>query len=122
MEWIIWLISLVWIAFGSLAILYTEQTRALYGEYIQRIGRMPLGGVAAVVGVLLILAARGTTQTGVIAALGVLALVKGILIIWNPKGVYEQSVQWFLVEASDQTYRFMGIVALVLGTALFSWA
>jgi hypothetical protein len=122
MEWIIWLISLVWIAFGSLAILYTEQTRAVYGESVQRIGRIPLGGVAAVVGVLLILAARSTTQTGVIAALGVLALVKGVLIIWNPKGVYEQSVQWFLGEASDQTYRFMGIVALILGTALFSWA
>lgn len=122
MEWIIWLIGLVWIAFGSLAILYTEQTREFYGKYIQRIGRVPLGGVAAVVGVLLILAARGTTQAGIITVLGVLALVKGILIVWNPKGVYEQSVQWFLVLASDQTYRFMGIVTLVLGTALFSWA
>jgi uncharacterized protein YjeT (DUF2065 family) len=122
MEWIIWLISLAWIAFGSLAILYTEQTRELYGKYVQQIGRIPLGAVAAVVGVLLIVAARGTTQAGIIVALGVLALLKGILIIWNPKGVYDQSVQWFMVVASDQTYRFMGIVTLVLGTALFSWA
>ena len=122
MEWIIWLISLVWIAFGSLAILYTEQTREFYGKYTRQIGRVPLGAVAAVVGVLLIVAARGSVQAGIIAALGVLALVKGILIIWNPKGVYEQSVQWFMVVASDQTYRFMGIVSLILGTALFSWA
>ena len=122
MQWIIWLISLVWIAFGSLAILYTEQTRELYGKYVKQIGRIPLGAVAAVVGVLLIVAARGSVQAGVIAVLGVLALIKGILIIWNPKGIYDQSVKWFTVEASDQTYRFIGIVALILGTALFSWA
>jgi hypothetical protein len=122
MEWIIWLISLVWIAFGSLAILYTEQTREFYGKYIPPLGRMPLGVVAAVIGILLILAARGSAQAGIMTALGVLALVKGILIIWNPKGVYERSVQWFMVVASDQTYRFMGIVTLVLGTALISWA
>ncbi len=122
MEWIIWLISLVWIVCGSLAILYTSQMRDAAGKLMARAGRVPLGAAAALIGVLLIVASRGSLQAGFIAALGLLALVKGIVFLWNPKAIYEKTVQWSLAEASDQTYRFMGIVILILGTALFSWA
>lgn len=122
MEWIIRLISIVWIAFGSLAILYTAQTRETAGKLMQRLGRIPSGAAAAVIGVLLIVAARGSQQGGFITALGLLALAKGIVFLWNPKGIYEKAVQWSLVDASDQTYRFMGIITLILGTALLSWS
>ena len=122
MEWVIWLISLIWIAWGSLAILHTAQTRETAGKLMARVGRVPLGVVAAVVGVLLIVASRNSLQAGFITALGLLALIKGAVLLWNPKGVYPRLVQWYLEETSDQTLRFFGIIALILGTALFSWA
>lgn len=122
MEWIVWLISLIWIAYGSLAILYTAQTRETAGKLVNRMGRVPLAATAAVIGVLLIVASRGSLQAGFIVALGLLALAKGIVFLWNPNGIYEKAVQWSLEQASDQTYRFMGIITLILGTALLSWS
>ncbi len=122
MEWIIWLISLVWIVCGCLAILYTAQTRETTGKLMTRLGRVPLGTAAAIIGVLLIVASRGSLQAGFILVLGLLALVKGAVFLWNPRGIYTRIVQWYLGEASDQTCRFMGIITLILGTALLSWA
>jgi hypothetical protein len=122
MEWIIWLVSLTWIAFGCLAILYTAQTREKAGQLMARMGRVPLSITAAVIGAVLMIASRGSLQAGFIFSIGLLALAKGALFLWNPTGIYEKSVQWSLVAASDQTYRFMGIITLILGTALFSWA
>ena len=122
MEWVIWLISLIWIAWGSLAILHTAQTRETAGKLMTRAGRVPLGAVVAIVGVLLIVASRNSLQAGFIVTLGLLALIKGAIFLWNPKGVYPRLVQWYLEESSDQTLRFFGIIALILGTALFSWA
>ena len=122
MEWFIWLISVFWIAFGSLAILYTAPTRETTGRMVERLGRVPLGVLAAVFGLLLMVASRGSIQAGFIFLLGLLGLIKGGLFLWNPGGIYEKSVQWSLVTASDHTYRFMGIVSLILGTALISWS
>ncbi len=122
MDWFIWLISVFWIAFGSLAILYTAPTRETSAKMVERLGRVPLGGVAVAFGVLLMVASRGSVQAGFILFLGLLGLIKGGLFLWNPGDIYEKSVQWSLVAASDQTYRFMGIVSLILGTALISWS
>ncbi len=122
MEWVIWLISLIWIVWGSFAILYTAQTRQAAERLMAQAGRIPLGAVAAVVGILLIVASRSSLQAGFIFALGLLALVKGAVFLWNPKAVYDRLIKWYLDETSDQTLRFFGIVALILGTALFSWA
>ena len=122
MEWIIWLISLVWIAAGCLAILHTAQTRERTGKLLTRAGRIPMGAAAAIIGVVLMIASRGSLQAGFIVTLGVLAIIKGVVFLWNPGGVYERTTQWYLVEASDQTCRFLGIIALILGTALLSWA
>jgi hypothetical protein len=122
MEWIIWLVSLSWIAFGCLAILYTAQTREKAGQVMVRIGRVPGSVTALVIGGLLVVASRDSLQAGFILAIGLLALVKGGVFLWNPAGIYEKTIQWSLETASDQTYRFMGIITLILGTALFSWA
>ncbi len=122
MEWVIWLISLIWIAWGSLAILYTSQTRETAGKLMEQAGSVPLGVIATLVGILLIVASRSSQQAGFVFMLGLLAVIKGAVFIWNPKGVYKRLVQWYLEETSDQTLRFFGIIALILGTALFSWA
>lgn len=121
MKWILFGLSLFWITAGSWVILYTNQSRDGFKAMVDRLGRIPLGAGVAVLGVLVILAARGSYNAGFIVFLGLLALVKGALIVWNPRGLYEKTVQWGLAAASDQSYRLAGIVMLVLGTALLSW-
>ena len=121
MKWILFALSLLWVTAGGWVILYTHASRQRLKALVDRLGRLPLGVVAVLVGVLVIVAARGSYNAGFIVALGLLALAKGLLFLWNPKDIYARVMQWSFTAASDQTYRLAGIVLLVLGTALISW-
>jgi len=121
MKWILFALSLLWVTAGGWVILYTHPSRQRLKTLVERMGRLPLGIAAIVVGVLVIVAARGSYNAGFIAALGLLALIKGALFVWNPRDIYARAMQWSFTAASDQTYRLAGVILLVLGTALFSW-
>jgi len=121
MKWILFGLSLLWVTAGSWVILYTSPSRKRLKAMLDRLGRVALGVAAAALGVLIMIAARGSYNAGFIAFLGFLALIKGVLFLWNPKGIYEKTMQWSFTAASDQSYRLAGIIMLVLGTALFSW-
>ena len=110
MKWFIYLFSIVWIASGGFLILYTRQCRETMAQWFERIG------------LLLVLSARGSLNAGVIVLIGLLAMLKGALFFFNPSGLFEKTLRWWLEQAADQTYRLAGMIALVLGTALFSWA
>ena len=122
MKWFIYLFSIVWIASGGFLILYTRQCRETMAQWFERIGRVPMAVAAAVIGLLLVLSARGSLNAGVIVLIGLLAMLKGALFFFNPSGLFEKTLRWWLEQAADQTYRLAGMIALVLGTALFSWA
>jgi len=122
MAWVLYFISVLWIALGCLLILYTEQTTAQGKEIVERFGRVPSAITAAVAGVLLIAAAFSGRNTTVVVIIGLLALGKGVVLFVNPGEIYEKSLAWWFEQASEQTYRFTGIVLLILGTAILSWA
>ena len=50
-----------------------------------------------------------------------MALIEGVLAFTNPNKLYDQLMDWYLDALSDQTHRFMGIVTIILGTAILSW-
>ena len=122
MKWFIYLFSMVWIAAGGFLILYTDQCRDIMGKAFARMGRVPMAVTAAVIGLLLVLSARGSANAGVILVIGLLAIGKGVAFFWNPNQIYEKTLGWWLADAADQTYRLAGIIVVVLGTALISWA
>lgn len=122
MKWFIYLFSTLWIASGGFLILYTDQYREVMGKVTERMGRVPMSLTAAVIGLLLLLSARGSLNAGVIVVIGILAMAKGVVFFLNPNRIFEKTLQWWLEDAADQTYRLAGIIALILGTALFSWA
>ena len=122
MAWLLMAIGLLWVALGALLILYTAPTREALLGVLARWDRRPLAVFAGVLGVLLLATAAPARQTGVVAALGAVALAKGLLFFFNPRGAYERVVEWYGRAADDQAHRFIGILLLVLGTALFSWA
>jgi len=122
MKWFLYLFSMVWIAAGGFLILYTDQCRDVMGKAFARMGRVPMAATAAVIGLLLVLSARGSANAGVIVVIGLLAIGKGAVFFWNPNQMYEKTLGWWLTDAADQMYRLAGIIVVVLGTALISWA
>jgi uncharacterized protein YjeT (DUF2065 family) len=120
MKFIVYLLGFLWIAAGAIAILYTDTYKASIKGFLTRMERTWLALVPAVIGLLLMLAASSTSHRGFILLIGFLGIAKGVLIYFNPAGIYETSKNW-LDTLSDQGYRLVGIIALVLGTVVISW-
>ena len=120
MKIIVYLLGFLWIAAGAVAILYTDDYKAYLKALMARMDRMILAVIPAVFGLLLLLAAASTTHAWFIGLIGVLGIAKGVLIYFNPAGLFELSKNW-LEGLSDQGYRLVGIIALVLGTVVISW-
>lgn len=120
MEYIIYLLGLLWVAAGAMAILYTEDYKGYVNGLVTKLNRMYLAIIPAVFGLLLLIAASSTSHKGIIAAIGILGILKGVLIYFNPAGLFDLSKNW-LENLSDQGYRLMGMIALVLGTVVISW-
>jgi len=114
-------ITLLWIIAGACFILYTPETRRISAKILKAVDRRFLAVVPVLVGILLIVAAAQTRNIWFVRLLGVIAVAKGGFVFFNPKGLYEEGARWYLESASDQTFRFFGIVSLVLATAVMSW-
>jgi len=121
MKWFLFLVSLLWITVGSGYILYTRQFREVMGILIKGVNEKIIAGLAVVFGILFILAASQTRHEWFIILLGIIAIVKGVFIFLDPKGYWQKVKTWYVDQASDQTFRLFGIIALILGTAVFSW-
>ena len=120
MKVIIYLLGFVWIAAGAAAILYTAQAKAYLNGWVNQMNRTWLALIPAVFGLLLLLAASTTTHRGFILLVGALGIIKGVLIYFNPAGIFEMSKNW-MENMSEQGSRLAGIIALVLGTVIISW-
>ncbi len=120
MEVVIYLLGMAWIAAGAIAILYTDAYRAYFNQLMTALNPIWLALIPALVGLLLIMAAGSTAHADIILFIGVLGIVKGIVIYFNPGNIVRTSQVW-LAHLSDQGYRLVGIFALVLGTVVLSW-
>jgi uncharacterized protein YjeT (DUF2065 family) len=121
MAWFLYLISVVCISYGSCTILYTSETRNTSKKLLTPINRIALSTLPLAFGVLMIIAASASLHPWLVRLLGLVGLMKGIFIFVNPNGMYDKSLHWFFESVSDQGYRLMGIVTVILGTAILSW-
>ena len=121
MKWILYIISLLWIGAGSCFILYTLQSRVFLKKALGGIDLGLLSIIPITFGALLIAAAYYSSAFWTIVVLGILAIGKGCLFIFNPGKAADKIMTWFLDEVSDNMYRLAGIIAIILGTALLSW-
>ncbi|WP_319523269.1 hypothetical protein [uncultured Desulfosarcina sp.] len=120
MKYIVYLLGFLWIAGGTAAILYTADYKAYLKGVLEKLDRRILALIPAVVGLLLLVAASSTTHGWFVGLIGVLGIAKGVLVYFNPAGLFETGRDW-LYGLSDQGYRLMGIISLVLGTVVISW-
>jgi len=121
MKWFLYLFSFFMVAGGAGLVLYTEDMRRYVNSLMTPANEKIIAIVAAVIGALLIASATSSHHPGFIVLLGMISLLKGVFIFFNPRGLYVPIRQWYLETATDQTFRLFGIIWLLLGTALFSW-
>jgi uncharacterized protein YjeT (DUF2065 family) len=121
MNWVLYVISILWIVFGSCAILYTASTRRSLNSVIQNLNLKIIAALPLITGLLLLVSASASHYPWFVRLIGLLIIVKGIFIGLNPSKMMDAVTQWFLHKATDQSYRFYGILFVILGTALLSW-
>jgi len=121
MKIILYIISFLWVAAGVCYILYTEETRAFIKQLLIELDRRVLAVIALVSSLLVLYAAPAATNSWFIVLLGLMGILKGGVFLANPQNIFETTRDWYLNRVTDRTYRFFGIVMLVVGTAVFSW-
>jgi uncharacterized protein YjeT (DUF2065 family) len=120
MKIILYAFSLIYIAAGVCMILYTDETRNMFKRLVQ-MGLKAMSVIAAAMGLLLILAASASHYPWVLRIIGLVALAEGVLLFINPQDIMGKIYDWFLEQASEQTFRATGIITVIFGTALISW-
>jgi uncharacterized protein YjeT (DUF2065 family) len=121
MKWFLYAFSLIWISFGAGLIIYTRESKNMIKRLVSGLDRRILSALPVVLGVFLIIAASESRHSWFIRLIGILAVFKGGFIFWNPQNLYDKIVDWYLNTLSDQTFRFFGIITLILGTVILSW-
>jgi uncharacterized protein YjeT (DUF2065 family) len=121
MKWFLYAISFLWITAGSWFIIYTTESRNVMKRLFDKTDRKILSVFPAILGVLLFISASWSLHSWFLRMLGIMAVIKGGIIFFNPKNLYDEMMNWYLNSLSDQTYRFFGIVSIIIGTAVLSW-
>jgi len=121
MIWFLYGLALFWIATGTLFILYTEESRRVLRNLMGEMRPRFLAFIPMVVGVLLIISAKASGASWFIIILGLLAIGKGIYFLLAPRGQIRALFDWWFGSAQDRTYRFWGLIMVLLGTVIISW-
>jgi len=121
MAWFLFIMSIIYIAFGCSAILAPRETKENMRLLTEKGDRRIWAAVAGIAGILFLFSYSASSHPWIIVLVGVLALIKGGVFFVNPGGIYEKTLQWYYGDQSEETYRIHGIVALILGTVIFCW-
>ena len=121
MKWFLYAFSFIWISFGTGLIIYTRESKRMIKRLVTDLDRRILSALPAIFGFFLIIAASESRHSWFIRLIGILAVLKGGFIFWNPQNLYDKTLDWYLNSVSDQTFRFFGIITLILGTVILSW-
>ena len=121
MKWVLYLFSIIWIVFGSHAILYTSRQREILRKLLKTIHLKIIAVFPFAAGILLLSSSSASHYPWFIRLIGIIAIIKGLVIFLNPAGMADKLNDWYLNAVSDQTYRLYGIMSILLGSAVFSW-
>ncbi|UCF72386.1 MAG: hypothetical protein JSW35_09400 [Deltaproteobacteria bacterium] len=114
-------VAILWIAVGTLLVVYTEGTvgvlkKLLLIERVRILAILPI-----VFGIILI--AGAFAYTGIFwlcLVLGLLALIKGVYLLMGPLSQIKGLIDWWFTRASGSIIRLCGLVVFLLGIAIIS--
>ena len=122
MRIVLYIISILWIATGTLLIIYTENTRGFLKrvfliERIRWLASLPLA-----FGAVLVVGAFYQRQLFWLAIiLGGLGIIKGIYLSIGPVTQIRTLLDWWFHKADERTIRLHGLITFILGAAIFSY-
>ncbi len=120
MKIIVYFLGVVYIAIGSIFILYTREYVDALKKLIQEIPLKFLSALPAVFGILFFIAALTTTFPWFFRVIGIIAIVEAVVVFTNPHNLYSRLLDWYF-NLSDKTQRLFGIISIIFGTAILAW-
>ena len=119
---ILFIVSVLWIAAGTVMIIYTGGTRAFWGRMLDRYNHRWLAVIPISVGIILVVSCFYYQAMFWLAlVLGVLALLKGLFLIFGPSRQVRTLFDWWLYKVGDGTLRLYGMIVFILGSVLLSY-
>ena len=121
MVWFLYGASIFFVVIGAGVILYTDwirewTKRALGHKNIHILGLIPL-----IFGVLMVISAAWSEVFWLVLILGLIALAKGLYLLFAKREQVRLLAAWLMDKPSDQVLRLGGLIMVVLGTTLLSW-
>ncbi len=120
MKVIVYFLGFVYIAIGSISILYTKESVDALKKFIQEIPLKVLSALPGVFGILFFISALATTFPWFFRVIGIIAIVEAVVVFTNPYNIYSRLMDWYF-NLSDQTQRLFGIMTIIFGTAILAW-
>ena len=115
-------IAVLWLAAGSLLILYTEGTRAFMKRAFLQDRVRWMAVFPLLTGLLLVVGAFFYQEMFWLAlVLGILAILKGAYLVVGPSSHIEGILEWWFNRADASTIRFWGLLSFILALALLSY-
>ena len=121
MKWFLCFMSIYFIIAGVTFIFYTDWAKRLFRKMSSGFNFRWFFPLPLIIGILFILSRDLTRHPWLILTLGILAMGKGIYLLLSPKKYIDTIINWWINDVQDITYRFCGIVILILGITIFSW-
>ena len=109
------------IAVGVTLVLYSGLVRTFLQKIDTAMNIKLLSPLPLVLGVLFILSKDLILHPWFAVVLGVVVIVKGMFLLLTPAHYIDAIINWWVTEAQDITYRFWGLIVLVIGITLLSW-
>lgn len=114
-------VSVLWLAAGTLLILYTEGTRSFLKRAFLRDDVRWMAVFPLAVGIFLVAGAFFYREMFWLAlAIGMLAIIKGVYLVAGPSSQVKGIFAWWFNQADESTIRLWGLISFVLGIAVLS--
>jgi len=117
-RWFVGLVGLFWIIVGISGLVATRKTTLALCNWVKNTRRQTLGLLCLIIGVLLLISATSTQAPWFVLALGIIACLKGAMIILMPKKNLQAIIGWWLT-APEIVYKGWATLSLALGVAMF---
>ncbi|TSA56682.1 MAG: hypothetical protein D4R45_00430 [Planctomycetaceae bacterium] len=122
MKILLGVISILWIVEATFLIIYTEGTRKFMEKAVIKMNVKVMAILALLFGLIFIVAAFYIKDMFWLAfILGMIAIMKGVYLFVAPPTQVKALLEWWFHKASGETIRVMGLIAIILGTAILSY-
>jgi hypothetical protein len=122
MDVIIYLLGFASIAYCTYFNLYTSQAVNTLKTMYQTYHLKYLAAIPAVLAILFLISAPAARCPWPFWIIGILAAVEAIFAFINPQKIYSRMVDWLFENISDQAYKFLAIIGVILGTLIITLA